>query len=102
MTASDSLTCPGCGASFTPRRPWQVQCSKRCRNRVSARRTYTPRPRGPKRRRPLVCAVCGVNYLGVSGRYCGQRCINKAWTLRHRDELLARRHWQQIGCGPRK
>ena len=82
-------TCPACGIEFVPRRSDQRHCSKRCRNRLSARRTYTPRPRGPKRRRPLSCEVCGVTFLGVWGRYCSARCTNKAWKLRRRLEYLA-------------
>lgn len=84
----DPRACPACGSTFTPRRSDQVHCSKRCRNRLSARRTYTPRPRSP-RRRSLSCEVCGVTYLGVWGRYCSSACTNKAWKLRHRADFLA-------------
>jgi predicted nucleic acid-binding Zn ribbon protein len=93
-------TCPGCGSEFVPRRSDQTHCSKRCRNRLSARRTYTPRPRSPQRR-PLVCEACGVTYLAVWGRYCSARCTNKAWKERRRDDYLAgkRRHRERMVRG---
>jgi hypothetical protein len=62
-------------------------CSKRCRNRLSARRTYTPRPRSP-RRRLLVCEGCGVTYLAVWGRFCSPACTNRAWNQRRREAYL--------------
>ena len=92
--------CPGCASEFTPRRSDQVHCSKRCRNRLSARRTYQPRSHLPPRRRPLSCEVCGVTYLGVWGRFCSGRCTNKAWKERRRDDYLAgkRRYHQHANA----
>jgi predicted nucleic acid-binding Zn ribbon protein len=91
----DPRICPGCGSEFVPRRSDQVHCSKRCRNRLSARRTYTPRPRS-LRRRPLTCEMCGAAYFGVWGRYCSRTCTNRAWKQRRRDAYLAgKRHYRK-------
>jgi hypothetical protein len=34
----DRRACTGCGSEFQPRRPWQRQCSHRCRQRTYVRR----------------------------------------------------------------
>ena len=80
----DPRTCPGCGSEFTPRRSDQRHCSKRCRTRLSARRSYVPKPKLPARRLKLTCVMCGIDYLGVWGRYCSRACTNKAWKERRR------------------
>ena len=93
-------TCPGCDSPFTPRRADQQHCSKRCRNRLSARRTYQSRPGGPKHRRRLTCEACGDTYLGVWGLYCSDACTNKAWKQRRRATYLEgkRRHRERVAA----
>jgi predicted nucleic acid-binding Zn ribbon protein len=84
-------TCPACGALYKPRRSDAIYCSKRCRNRLSARRTYVPRPRGPRQRKALTCEGCGTTYLGVWGRFCSRACTARAWKERNRDRFRAAR-----------
>jgi len=37
-TQIDECVCNGCGGRFRPKRPWQKQCSGRCRQRAYVQR----------------------------------------------------------------
>jgi hypothetical protein len=42
--------------------------------------------------------VCGETYFAVWGRFCSDKCTNKAWKARRREDYLAgkRRYRERI------
>ena len=45
----ETRACTGCGEDFQVSRPWQVQCSARCRQRAYAQRQQLSTITGPEK-----------------------------------------------------
>lgn len=65
-----TLTCKGCGCSFTSLQPWAEYCTIPCRQRVDY----------PKRKTATSnCAECGTSFMHNKYRartFCGHKCAN--------------------------
>ena len=45
-----------------------------------------------KRDVPGICEICGAPFTGYAGKqYCSKKCQNKAYWLRHREQLNEQR-----------